>query len=238
MFTAESIKLLAKRRQIRTQCDVGSTDELRPNPTDDRGADERLLLPPGDDPNDSPDPDYSVEPDVDIPPPEMPAEWWTRMVLDPDQTPVTPTDVQTVFEFINRRLAPGATAGTKSDSITTVGELHESIARHFGPAGWTALVSLWQEAAGIQQPKRQPKTDCAPIIAVEPDGKADTPLPPLPAQAYPLEEGLYRASPEMPPRVAAFSLHAPRDPPAWRIQESEDERAERQALENLGAWTG
>jgi hypothetical protein len=30
----------------------------------------------------------------------------------------------------------------------------------------------------------------------------------------------------------------PRDPPAWRYQESEGERAERQVLENLGAWTG
>jgi hypothetical protein len=34
------------------------------------------------------------------------------------------------------------------------------------------------------------------------------------------------------------TMRAPRDPPAWRYQESEGERAERQALENLGAWTG
>ena len=34
------------------------------------------------------------------------------MVLDPDQTPVTSTDVQTGFGLISRRLAPGVTAGT------------------------------------------------------------------------------------------------------------------------------
>jgi hypothetical protein len=97
-------------------------------------------------------------------------------------------------------------------------------------------VSLWQEAADIQQPKRQPKTDCAPILAGDSLPKDDE-LPPLPSSAYPMEEGLHRALPTMPPQVAAFLLHVPRDPPAWRYQESECERAERQALENLGAWT-
>jgi hypothetical protein len=124
------------------------------------------------------------------------------------------------------------------DSIATVGELQESIARHFGPAGWTALVSLWQEAVGIQPPKRQPKPDCAPIIAVEPDRKAETPLPPLPSSAYPMEEGLHRALNEMPEQVAAFLLHVPRDPLTWPYVESAGERAEREFLESQGGWTG
>jgi hypothetical protein len=265
MFTAESIKLLAKHARRHTDrarhfdqnIDVQICEPAPPPPI-------------ADDPNDSPDPDDSARnPDAEIPPPEMPAEWWTRMALDPDQTPVTATDVQTVFEFISRRLrAPSATTGaippladatpvcvlpsqgggrqTQSNatadvefaSVTTVGELHESVAQHFGPAGWTALVSFWQQAVGIQQPGRQPKPGCAPIIAVETDRKADTPLPPLPSSAFQMEEGLRRALPEMPGRVAAFLLHTPRDPPAWRYQESAEERAERQALENLGAWTG
>lgn len=179
-------------------------------------------------------------------------------------------DVQTVFEFVSRRLAgtgapqmrfrrppdainaclipseaddsgqgvSGDTAGTTFDSITTVGELHESIARHFGSAGWTALVSFWQEAAGIQQPSCQPKTACAPIPAAEPHGKPETPLPALPSNAYPLEEGLHAALSTMNPRAVAFLLHVPRDPPGWRYVESDSERGEREFLQDQGCWTG
>jgi hypothetical protein len=85
---------------------------------------------------------------------------------------------------------------------------------------------------------RVPLPEMPLVPAAEPHDKPDTPLPLLPAQAYPLEEGLHRALPEMPPQVVSFLLHVPRDPPSWRHQESEGERAERQALENLGAWTG
>jgi len=42
----------------------------------------------------------------------------------------------------------------------------------------------------------------------------------------------------MPPRVAAFMLYEPREPPPWRRQETLDERAHREALENLGGWVG
>jgi hypothetical protein len=44
--------------------------------------------------------------------------------------------------------------------------------------------------------------------------------------------------PGIPERVFAFLFHVPRDPPAWRHLEGAGERAERQALENLDAWTG
>jgi hypothetical protein len=274
MFTAESIRLLAKpaRRQTRTQHDVGTSDELRPHPADDSEVDASLPLSPGDDLDANIDPDDRVmrqTNDLACALPEMPAEWWTRMALDPDQTPVTPTDVQTVFEFVSRRLAgtnasqaafapppdatvacllpseggdseptqSSATAGVEFDSIATVGEMHESLTRHFGPAGWTALVSLWQEAAGIQQPKRQPKPSLAPILAGDSSPKDDE-LPPLPSSTYPMEEGLHRALPEMPIRVVAFLLHVPPDPAAWRYQESEAERETRQALEAIGGWVG
>jgi hypothetical protein len=112
------------------------------------------------------------------------------------------------------------------DSIATVGELYESLARHFGPAGWAALVSLWQEAAGIQQPRRQRKTECAPIPATEPHGKPDQALPPLPDRTPPLDPGLHAALPTMDPRAVAFLLHTPPDPPAWRYRESEGERSQ------------
>jgi hypothetical protein len=76
------------------------------------------------------------------------------------------------------------------------------------------FVGLWQEACEIQEPakneKRQPKPSLAPILAAEPDGKPDIPLPPLPPTPYEIEKGLHRALPEMPPQVAAFLLHAPR----------------------------
>jgi hypothetical protein len=60
----------------------------------------------------------------------------------------------------------------------------------------------------------------------------------LPADAPLLEEGLYNALYAMPERVQAFMLYQSKPPPTWRYVESEGERAERQALENLGAWTG
>jgi hypothetical protein len=69
-------------------------------------------------------------------------------------------------------------------------------------AGWAALMSLWQEAAGIQQPKRQSKPG-APVPAAEPHGKPDQALPPLPPTPYEIEEGLHRELPSMPDRVAA-----------------------------------
>ena len=69
-------------------------------------------------------------------------------------------------------------------------------------------------------------------------GRQGGTLPTLPSSAYPLEEGLHRALPSMPPQVAAFLLYVPRDPPPWRYQESEVERAQREMLESEGAWTG
>lgn len=131
-----------------------------------------------------------------------------------------------------------ATVGLELNSITTVGQLHERVEELFGPPGWAVFIELWQEAAGIQQPRRQQKLDRAPILAVEPDRKPDAPLPPLPANAPLLEEGLHRELPGMPERVAAFLSHVPRDPPVWRYQESAGERLERQALEHIGGWTG
>lgn len=125
----------------------------------------------------------------------------------------------------------------KLDSVSTVGQLHEAI-EALGPNAWSMFVGCWLEAAGIEQPEHKQKPVCVPTPTAEQPGTPDTPLPRLPSSACPMEEGLRSALLEMPPRVAAFLLHVPRDPPAWRYQESAGERAERQALENLGAWTG
>jgi hypothetical protein len=297
MFTAESIKLLAGRRQPRSMStkavlDVASDDTITSGAhRDTDGADEPDSIPVTvGDPNDDIDPDDRSRADAVPSIPEMPpAAWWIRMTLDPPDSRVSSEDVRLVFWHIRRRLArQEATTGAlqpptdvrlarlpasecqggqgrSSDAARdagdpgdcaqmveadaprmenenlafpeTVGQLHEAI-ENLGPGAWLTFVSLWQEAAGIQQPKRQPKTDCALTPAVAPEGQADTSLPPLPSSAYPMEEGLHRALNEMPPQVAAFLLHVPKDPPVWRYQESEGERVERQALENLGAWTG
>jgi hypothetical protein len=42
----------------------------------------------------------------------------------------------------------------------------------------------------------------------------------------------------MPPKVAGFLRHQPKDPPPWVHVESEGEKAERQALEDIGGWVG
>jgi hypothetical protein len=42
----------------------------------------------------------------------------------------------------------------------------------------------------------------------------------------------------MPPKVAAFMLYEPREPPPWRRQESEGERAFREQCESDGTWCG
>jgi hypothetical protein len=42
----------------------------------------------------------------------------------------------------------------------------------------------------------------------------------------------------MPPRVAAFMLYEPREPPPWRRQETLEERAHRVQLEDCGSWVG
>jgi hypothetical protein len=126
-------------------------------------------------------------------------------------------------------------------SPTTVGELHSAV-EALGPGAWRMFTRLWEIACEIPAPpenQRKQKPGCAPILATEPHGKPDAPLPPLPANSPLLEEGLHRALPEMTnPRAVAFLLHVPRDPPAWRYQESEGEKAERQALEDIGGWSG
>jgi hypothetical protein len=62
---------------------------------------------PGD-PNNDIDPDDNLSAsDAIPPPPEMPTAWWTHMVLDPDDTPLSPEDCKLVFEFVGRRMWHG-----------------------------------------------------------------------------------------------------------------------------------
>ena len=233
--------------------------------TDD--ADEPDRIPVTDDPDDIDDPDDRTEVIASLPE-MPPASWWIHMTLDPPDTAVSPEDVRLVFWYIRCRLtgqeaataalrpsgdAPvaflplpeGGDSGqdTASDAIaqagpiTTVGQLHEAI-EVLGPGAWSTFTALWQQSCGIEQPEHKQKPDCAPCPAAEPHGKPDTSLPPLPANAPLLEEGLHRELSSMPERVAAFLLHVPRDPPVWRYHESPDERSQREQLENEGCWTG
>jgi hypothetical protein len=293
MFTAESIRLLAKdqRRQLRTMSDDARKDVTdRAIPNHDAIAhqyyDQNIDGEPGPDtenpvsgdPNDSPDPDdraaLQVQQSNDdgtssdsitplSPLPEMPCcSWWSALTFGKEDDTVSPADAETCLRLVRARLQayqsvqladeedhpPSQEAvtarlmveeGKDSGPPATINALHETI-ESIGPNAWSVFVELWQEACGIQGPAKNDKSKPtgAPIIAAEPDGKADTLLPPLPERCFPLEEGLHRALPGMPPQVAAFLLHVPRDPPAWRYQESAGERAEREFLEGQGGWTG
>ena len=42
----------------------------------------------------------------------------------------------------------------------------------------------------------------------------------------------------LPPRVAAFMLYEPREPPPWRRQETLVQRAHREMIEDCGSWVG
>jgi hypothetical protein len=66
----------------------------------------------------------------------------------------------------------GDTRANVENSVTelvTVGQLHETVEALYGASSWAAVVSLWQEAAEIQQPMRHQKPAGASILAAEPD---------------------------------------------------------------------
>ena len=233
MFTAESIRLLAKparRHTCRTQ--QHSLDQ-------DDGRDGKLRM--FRNLTDAIDPDDLIDIELVqcallLSPPVMSESWWTAIVLGREDDALNPQDALLALAHVAYRL--GYARANMSTAPVMVSQLHETVEALYGAHGWAALTACWCEAAGIQQPRRQPKNDRATIIAVEPDGKADTPLSPLPERCFPLEEGLHRALPGMPPQVAAFLLHVSRDPPAWRYQENAHEKAERQELEDIGGWVG
>jgi hypothetical protein len=193
--------------------------------------------------------------------PEMPCSWWSALTFGKEDDTVSPADAETCLCLVRARLEATAGRQTSHDEVPTpietmqggdnveynvslpitVGQLHEAI-ENLGTNAWSVFVGLWQEACGIEEPKKEEKHNqkpaLAPCPAAEPDGKPDVPLPPLPAAAPVLEEGLHRELAGMPERVQAFLLHQQKPTPPWKHQESESERLERQALENLGAWTG
>jgi hypothetical protein len=124
---------------------------------------------------------------------------------------------------------------------STIGALHERI-ESLAPNAWSTFTALWQQSCGIEPPAKRETGEAIRRFRsdapAEPYGKPDQALPPLPADAPLLEEGLHRELPSMPEQAAAFLLHVPRDPPAWRYCESPDERSQREQLENEGCWSG
>jgi hypothetical protein len=152
-----------------------------------RGAEERLLLPPGDDPDvnvDNVDPHEVISAVMQqsndfqcATPPEMPANWWERMLLgDPDDI-VEPEDARLVFTHILHRLADRETAISVGGDdpaqllhITTIGELHEAV-QSLGALAWFEFQRAYHEAAGLK-PKLQSNPDNAPV-RVAADGKLD-----------------------------------------------------------------
>jgi hypothetical protein len=239
MFTAESLVLLIKPPRRRT----GQAQRQLVCPDDGDGGKV----------SDPIDPDDVIDPDDLIvrapvhcafllPPLARSEAWWIALVFGHLQTVVSLQDALVALAHVAYHLGYArANTGSPVTEPVKVEQLHETVEALYGAPGWTALVECWQEEAGIapepaKKEKRQQKPDRTPIPAAEPPGKAAT--PPLPANAPLLEEGLHRALPAMPPQVAAFLLHVPRDPSPWRYCESLDERSQREQLENEGCWTG
>jgi hypothetical protein len=141
----------------------------------------------------------------------------------------------------------------KLDFPATVGQLHEAI-EALGPNAWSVFVCCWQTACGIPAPPEnrplgrrfQPSTplheassQADPASPVDHSLEALCAISPSPRpDAAQLEPGLLWALPGMPDRVAGFLRHQPRDPAPWVYRESAHEKAERQALEDIGGWVG
>jgi hypothetical protein len=215
------------------------------------------IAPAGDDPDDCIDPDDSLSKleVITLPPPAQSEAWWIALVLGRESDAVAPQDASLALAHVAYRLEYArADRGNPITESTTVGLLYEAIEEMFGPAAWTALVECWHTAAGIVQPERKSirsdtdilnripdRTNPAAISAQSTIFKStafDTEQPPLPPTPYDLDPGLAHAIGTAPWKVAAFLLHVPRDPPAWRYQETEAERAHRELLEGEGSWTG
>jgi hypothetical protein len=141
----------------------------------------------------------------------------------------------------------------------TVGALHSAV-EALGPNAWAVFVRCWQTACGIPTPpenrslgrrfrpgaapnaspsSQKPDDSATASHAVIPSLEVLRSMSPSPRpDAAIIEPGLLKALLEMPPKVAGFLLHQPKDPPPWVYLESEAERSQRQALEALGGWTG
>jgi hypothetical protein len=203
----------------------------------------------GEDPDDVIDPDDLTKTKPSgcallLPPPAMGEAWWTALVLGREKDAVAPQDALLALAHVAYRLGYARVdAGLSHNDITLEG-LHEAICERYGNAGWRAFTACWQEAAGIKQPQRKDTRSPADITDRIPARPKDhgvlsaEPLVPLPPTAFQMETGLHQALPEMPERVAAFLLHVPRDPPAWRYQETAGEQAYREFMTEQGAWCG
>jgi hypothetical protein len=129
---------------------------------------------------------------------------------------------------------------------TTIGSLHERI-ESLASGAWQTFVELWQSACDIPAPQkdrplgRRFRPGAAPIDDSAAVAPAATPclevLRRPPDNGYQLDEGLSAAILKAPPKVQAMLLHSP-TPPMWQYQESEGEKAERLALEDIGGWVG
>jgi hypothetical protein len=197
---------------------------------------------PADDPDDVIDPDDSALPELSAPlPSEMPANWWEALLFSKPADPVLPQDAHLVLALIEARLGeyldsgrsikrdPGANVSVANDLPGTVGALHERIYELYAQRGWFMFEQLYHEAAGLHP---RPKT------ANSANAVSATDAMPASIDCSGIEPGLAEAVIQAPSRVRRWMLAPPREPPPWRRQESEGERAHREALEDLGGWAG
>ena len=110
---------------------------------------------------------------------------------------------------------------------STVGALHDRIYERYDSPGWFAFQQLYHEAAGLQPRRKTPGSEDAAT-------KGDA-MPAAPDKPDLRDPVVLRT---MPPRVAAFVLYEPREPPPWRRQETLAQRAHREMIEDCGSWVG
>jgi hypothetical protein len=163
-------------------------------------------------------------------PPEQTEAWWSRLLFNPDDTPVSPQEAVLALQYVTYRLGLRRSEIPTLSSAITVGELHTTIKELYGAQGWTALVLLWQAAAGITRPARVH----ASIPNRIPVQKVTHGLPLSPSPSL---ENETRALRELPGAVRRFWLHEPPLRP-WRYSATGSEKEWRVDQEGDGAWAG
>jgi hypothetical protein len=228
MFTAESIKLLAKdarRHTGRTQLHFVEQDD---------GRDGVKVSDPTD-PDDAIDPDdlIATEPvqcPLLLPPPVKPETWWSALVFGSDNADVSPQDASLALAHVAYRLGYARFDVGLSHNDMTVEGLHTIIEERYGGPGWTALMECWHAVAGIKQPEHKFTQTDIPVRIPE---TSRTSLPSFSSSTESEAEALR----QLPLAIARFWLKEPHVP-AWRYSETADEQELRERMEADGSWCG
>jgi hypothetical protein len=247
MFTAESIKLLAKdarRRTGRTPLHSVDQDDGRDGVKVGEGEPGSSGIGSGASADAPRCPSPPLRCALLLPPPAQSETWWSSLVFGSEDAPVSPQDAFLVLAHVAYRLGYArAVIGNPHIGLGTVDQLHEMLEALYGAPGWTALTACWHAAAGITRPARAHAsiTNRIPMSGLHPERQpleehlpqTGRTSPPSPASLQSEAEALR----SLPGAVRRFWLYEPRVP-AWRHQETAGEGQWRLDRESDGAWCG